>query len=236
MIRWTPLLFVQFALVLFAEDPAPRSLEATLDWWRESVEFDLPGEVLREEADELKRLPELATLGEALDIRVHARLLAEDVDSARELVTTTEVAEGGEPYALIARARIALIEDELEEVVRLLQREDRPELLESCFDYPDAWLLLGRAHARAGRSSDAATMLHQFIGRAPFHPETPSAWHLLAQTAFEQGATIDAQQFRIGAQQAAHCAHRCLGHRSRYRPWPTPYPAAGSADTADLNC
>lgn len=200
----TVLLFVG----CFVEDPGQSENELAvrelLDLWRESVEFDLPGEVLREEAEMLERYPALVTNGEALDIRVHARLLTEDPGSAADLIANSKIDEAGEPFVRIASARIALFEDKLDEVVSILQQKDQRILIDLCEPYADAWLLLGRAHARAGRNSVASTMLHQFIVRDPFHPETPSAWHQLARNAFERGSSTEAAQFRAGAQQAAY--------------------------------
>ena len=158
-----------------------RGFEETLEWWREAVVLDLPGDVLRGEAEDLKRHPKLAEHGEAIALRARARLLAGDFDAARELLSSASPTEETAAHVTIAMARLELAEDGLEAVVKRLRGEKRGTVNEALKDQPDAWLVLGRALARADSINDAALVLKRFVEMSPYHPEAASAWHILSR-------------------------------------------------------
>ncbi len=198
----------------------PKTAAEALEAWSEAVAFDLPGELLRDEEATLSRWPALRKNGRALDLRVSARLLVEQSEAARQLIEATPLAAADSKYAKLARARIALFEDRLEEVSTLLQTPELPEVISECSELADAWLLLGRAHSRGGNDSDADLFMHQFIRRDPLHAEAYSAWHILAQNAIRHRQAAAAQRYSKAADQAAtwHSYYRARRLQVRENP------------------
>ncbi len=178
------------------------SLESVLETWRESVELDLPSELLRDEKRLLEEHPALRTSGEALDLRVRARVINGDWSAANEILEDTQLDGSEEKYAKLARARVALLSDDFDKVRSLLLSPKGPEVIAECSDLPDAWLILARAHARDGNDADAAFLYHEFIRRDALHPESPSAWHFLAGHASRTQQAAAAKQYGIAARQA----------------------------------
>lgn len=197
-----------------------RDVGATLAWWREAVELDLPGDVLREEQATLERLPELARHGEALALRARARLLAGTVADARALLDAVDATEETRHHVTLARARVALEADELERVVSLLGDEPGTDVAESLRAHGEAYLSLGRAHMRAGRESEAAVLLKRFVELEPLHPEASAAWHALATHAGRLRQADRVQRYAAAAQRNAewHAYYRARRIQIRENP------------------
>ena len=207
------------AIALFAcfQDAPERGFEETLEWWREAIVLDLPGDVLRDEKDDLKRHPKLSEHGEAIALRARARLLAGDFDAARELLARANPTEATKAHVTVANARLELAEDNLEFVVKSLRGEKRGTVQDELSDLPDAWLVLGRALARADSINDSALVLRRFVELSPYHPEAASAWHILSRHATQGREFQRAQRFSARAETIGRWHGYYRAHRIRLR-------------------
>lgn len=196
-------LLALFALANCATAAEEPTLAQVLETWRESVLLDLPGELLRSEDALLERLPALLLSGEALDLRVRARLSNSDLRGAQKLIEASTLGKGEDAYVTLAKARVALQADQLTWVIQLLKLKQDLAVITSCNDQPDAWLILGRALARSDKGSDAAHIFHEFVRRSPLHSEASSAWHFLAEHASRGQQSALAQRYSLAAEQSA---------------------------------
>ncbi len=147
--------------------------------WHEALELDVPSEVLAggtwiESASDAD--PELV----ALFARALASAgLAERADAL--------LGQKSGPQIALARARLALDRDELERAIRELAPPAGSTEPVRFPAVPEAFLLLGRAHARAGDLARAEPLLVEFVSRAPWHVEAPQAWFVLVDAALARG-------------------------------------------------
>lgn len=175
---------------LVAEDRSERDL--VLDRWRESLELDLPAEVLDAGLAAVSGTGKLARDGEAIALVCRALTLTGGSKRAEELAGATSVDPGTESWIPVARARLALLEDDLPRTVSLLVLPaSKDGDLAARMRHPEnaqGWLLVGRALVRAGQPGDAEPVLARFVEMAPLDAEAPAAWHMLARAALARGA------------------------------------------------
>jgi len=199
-------------------DPA-----ATLARWREALELDLAREVL-EEAPPLTRAGgELAADGEALALHARALAAAGKPAEARALLEHAQVPAEGVLRVAVALARLDLDQDKLAESVARLGKLGG--------DDPERALVLGRALYRSGEAAKARPLLERALELAPFDPEAPSAWHMLAQEARGRNDAARAAQCAEREQKSAQWAALYRARRLQVRANPSePLPRYGLAE------
>lgn len=102
---------------------------------------------------------------------------------ARDLLISAQVLPATGPWIELEWARLDLVLDELDSALARLVREDGTLRLP---DFPQAWMLTGRALARRGSLGAAARYLSGFLERAPYDPGTVSALHILHLEALQR--------------------------------------------------
>lgn len=111
-----------------------------------------------------------------------ARASNEAGDSQRALGLLAVHGEGRVVDVDLARARILVDLDRLDEARRVLVRPDKPGLPRFA-SHADAWALLGRVLSRQGDARAARPLLERSIELAPYGPEAAAAWHMLGTEA-----------------------------------------------------
>jgi tetratricopeptide (TPR) repeat protein len=162
--------------------------------WREALEIDAAAEVLREGPPAVAEGGALAGDGEALSVVARALFAAGREAEAEALLASARPAPGGEAWIELARARMHLERDELEQAIALASVEGstlpRARLAESA----EAWLLLGRALVRSGRDADARFALEQGYELEPLGEGAYAALYALSQIALRAGDGARAQE------------------------------------------
>ncbi len=166
-------------LAACVQDPPRPSPAETLARWTEAIELDLPAEILKDGAA-VARAPD----ADPRLVALYARALhgAGETDEAIALLGRAQSA----PLA-IAAARIALDADDFAAVEARLAAPAGASAAVRFPDEPEAWLLLGRAHARRADLARAEPILARFVEIAPQHVEAPSAWFVLVDCARARG-------------------------------------------------
>ncbi|MCY2960753.1 MAG: hypothetical protein NTY35_11355 [Planctomycetota bacterium] len=180
------LLVASFAIQAASQAERPvADVPALRAAWRESLELDVPGEILSAGAWIEREADADAELTALYARALHAA--GEDVRAAQLL------ARGESAPLVLAAARIALDGDEIARAASLLAAPGGAATATPRFpDDPECWLLLGRAEARAGRLARAEANLVEFVKRAPWHVEAPQAWFLLVDAARARGDAPEA--------------------------------------------
>jgi Tfp pilus assembly protein PilF len=204
-----------------------RDVDALRTAWREAIELDVPGEVLAAGAwieTDARADAELTAL---YTRALHAAGLDE---RAAKLVARSEA-----PPLVLAAARMALDRDEVDRARSLLVGKtpapgrtapEAPRFPEESA----AWLLLGRAEARAGRLDRAEPLLAEFVKRAPWNVEAPEAWFVLVEAARARGDAREAELRERSRLQSAewHAFYRARRLQVRANPR-EPLPRLGLA-------
>ncbi len=174
---------------------ATTSVDARLSSWKESLDLDLPAEVLREGRALVARDGALAKDARAIALVSRALASTGRLKEANELLEGAAQATPGE--AIVAeRARLALEEDDLDGVLALLWDSEKKALRTPATN--EAWLLAGRARARRGDWDQALPLLQRFLELEPRSAEAAGAWHLLG---------VEASRRQDG-QRTMECARR----------------------------
>ena len=188
--------------------------------WREALELDLPAEVLADGPALVTGTGRLRGDGEAVALVARALFASGKESLARSLLRNARpepARTGGVAHIAVARAELALAEDELGLVIRALALEGsgvrHPEL-------PACWLVVGRAYARMGQSERADAFLRRFLELAPLDPEAPSAWYILAQHAVRRRDTDGAGELRARAESSARWQAYYVARRIQIRERP----------------
>ncbi|QDU84290.1 Tetratricopeptide repeat protein [Planctomycetes bacterium Pla163] len=195
-----------------AQEPAPEDAPTTEESTDDSVAGAAANAALELQMERATRLAELASLldlglvSDALElglplvaagpppgplvddgraIALVARALddAGRGDEARDLLIAANVIPATGPWIELEWARLDLVQDELDSALRRLVREDGTLRLP---DFPQAWMLTGRALARRGSLGAAARYLNGYLERAPYAPDTVSALHILHLEALQR--------------------------------------------------
>jgi tetratricopeptide (TPR) repeat protein len=182
--------------------------EVLLERWRESIDLELPREVLDPGLEAVSSGGRLARDGEAIALVCRALTLTGGTARAETLASAASVEPSTEAWITVARARLALLDDDLPRVASLLlvPAKSKDSGVTARLRHPEnaqCWLLLGRAWVRAGRSSDAEPLLVRFVEMAPLDAEAPAAWHMLAQAALARGALDVAAERQKRSEQSA---------------------------------
>ncbi len=158
-------------------------IDARLSRWNESLELDLPGEVLSD--GRALVLPGASLANDARAVALIARALAGSgrAAEARTLLETSAVAVPIE-YITAERARLALDADDLDGALALLWDSSGKTLKTPAI--PDAYWLAGRTRARAGEWDQATLLLQRYLELEPRSAQAASAWHLLALEALRR--------------------------------------------------
>jgi tetratricopeptide (TPR) repeat protein len=189
------------ALLLIAQgSPAAEPSGVLIDRWRESIELDLPGEVLLEALPLVTDDGKLSRDGAAIAVAARALAAAGEGARAGKLLDEAHPDENSRSFVEVARARLALDRDDLPRARRiLLEPSSGPKPADPPVRFPsiaECWLLAGRALARSGELAQATPLLERFLALAPLDSEAPSAWHMLTQAAIVRGDPTDAAELR----------------------------------------
>ncbi len=153
------------------------SLDARLATWKESLDLDLPDEVLRDGRALVAKDGALAKDARAIALVSRALDRTGLLKQAHELLDKAANAAPGE-YIVAERARLALEADDLDGVLSLLWDSEKKTLRTPATN--DAWLLAGRARSRRGEWDLALPLIQRFLELEPRCAEAAGAWHLLA--------------------------------------------------------
>jgi Tfp pilus assembly protein PilF len=113
----------------------------------------------------------------------------------------------------LAAAEIALAEDRLGQALALLLEPEAHEPRHA--EYAEAWMLVGRALARAGDAVAAEPFLMRALELAPHAGEAPGAWYQLAQGALAAGEIELARERRARSEAETHWQERLQALRLR---------------------
>jgi tetratricopeptide (TPR) repeat protein len=203
--------------------------EAILARWREDFELDELERIVAEGPALVSGSGALAHDGEALALVARA-LFASGRETIAKNMLAAPVAldEDGRAQVDLARAHLALAEDDLEGVLAVLLSDDRRSVREASF--PDAWLLAGQAFARSGANNEAEPFLLRFLELAPRSADAPVACHLLAQSALARRDVQAARSYRERGEALArwHAYYRARRIQVRANP-DDPLPRLGLA-------
>lgn len=166
------------------EAPAAEAIADTLARWRESLELDLPREVVAEGRGRVSAGGDLATNGEAVALVARALFHTEsDPAVAAALLDACTPTGATRAYVELERAREAIESDRLDAALRRLYPGPEEGAPVQHAEHPEAWLLYGRAFMRLGEPERAKPLLEGFLDRAPRHREASAALHMLARIA-----------------------------------------------------
>lgn len=204
---------------------------AALDRWRESIELDLPSEVVRDGLPRVTGAGDLAGEGEAIALVARALAATGAEERAEKLLIESKPTEASRGWVAVGRARLALVRDDLAWARRLLLVEPEADPAVRFPEIPECWLLAGRALARDGGVARAAPLLERFLALAPLDAEAPSAWHMRVSAAIERGNDKEAAELRAGALASAQWTAFYRTRRLQVRESPDePLPLLGIAE------
>lgn len=201
-----------------------------LDRWRESIELDLPSEVVQEGLPRVQS-GDLAEDGQAIALVARALAATGAEQRAAKLLRDSKPSPSTLPFVEVARARLALEEDDLSGARALLLSPDGTAPPVRFPSVPECWLLAGRTLARGGEIARAAPLLERFLALAPLDAEAPSAWHMLVSAAIERGDEAAAALLREKARASAQWTAFYRTRRLQARESPDePLPRLGIAE------
>jgi tetratricopeptide (TPR) repeat protein len=197
--------------------------------WRELLELDLPAAVAHDGPALVGPGGELEKDGEALALVARALFETDGLEAARRVIDAADPAPETAVYVDLERARLMIEDDALEAAIDFLVTDPETDTLRYP-DRPRCWLLVGRAHARAGELERAAPYLERFLAMAPMDREAPSALYVLSQRALRAGDGATAQQLAQRARQVGqwHAYYRVRRLQVREAP-DEPLPRLGLA-------
>jgi tetratricopeptide (TPR) repeat protein len=202
-----------------------------IERWRESIELDLPAEVVREGLSRVTGAGDLASEGEAIALVARALAATGAEDRAASLLLGAKPSDDSRGWVAVARARLALVEDDLAQARALLLADPRADPAVRYSAIPECWLLAGRALARGGEIARAAPLLERFLAMSPLDAEAPSAWHALVLAAMERGDEAGAAELRAKAVASAQWTAFYRTRRLQVRESPDePLPRLGIAE------
>lgn len=189
---------MSFLICLFAlfglQTPAESQAEV-LDQWLESIELDMPAAVVKDARARMASDATWSKNGRALALYSRALTATGGDAEAYELLSKAQVPTAEVPHIQLGLARLELLDDKLEALIRRLGTDDK----ENPVRFPahaDSWWLLGKAHARLGRTDRAAPYLQRFVQNWRLHPQAPAAWHQLSQLALAKRDMQAANKYR----------------------------------------
>lgn len=201
-----------------------------LDRWRESIELDLPSEVVEEGLPQVLS-GDLAEDGQAIALVARALVATGAEQRAAKLLRDSKPSPATLAFVEVARARLALDEDDLAGARALLLSPDLTAPPVRHPSVPECWLLAGRTLARGGEIARAAPLLERFLALAPLDAEAPSAWHMLVSAAIERGDEAAAALLREKARASAQWTAFYRTRRLQARESPDePLPRLGIAE------
>jgi tetratricopeptide (TPR) repeat protein len=204
---------------------------AVLDRWRESIELDLPAEVVAEAAPLVSPGGSLAEDGEAIGLAARALESTGEERRAASLLAEAKATEASRGFVETARARLAIGRDEIGEAKRILLADPGADAPVRYPAIPECWLLAGRALARGGEGARAAPLLERFLALAPLDAEAPPAWFMLAQAAADGGQLERAAELRRKAIASSEWQGYYRARRIQIRESPgEPLPRLGLAE------
>lgn len=210
------------ALLLLLVQDRPVALR-----WRESIELDLPAEVVEEGLPRVSGAGDLAGDGEAIALVARALAATGAEKRAAQLVRDSKPSEPTHGFVEVARARLALDRDDLAGARGGLLAETEVRFP----GIPECWLLAGRTLARSGEIARAAPLLERFLALSPLDAEAPSAWHMLVGAAIERGDEKAAAELRAQALASAQWTAFYRTRRLQVREKPDePLPRLGIAE------
>jgi len=206
--------------------------QPVVDRWRESLELDLPAEVVLEGLPRVTAAGDLASDGQAIALVARALSATGKEERAAQLVRDSKPSEATRGFVEVARARLALDRDDLAGArAVVLEPGESSESKVRFPAIPECWLLAGRTLARSGDRARAVPLLERFLNLSPLDAEAPSAWHMLVQAAIERGDEPGAVRLRAKAQASAQWTSFYRTRRLQVRENPDePLPRLGIAE------
>lgn len=202
-----------------------------IERWRESLELDLPAEVVRDGLPRVTGAGDLVSEGEAIALVARALAATGAEDRASSLLLGARPSEASRGWVEVARARLALVQDDLAGARAILLAAPGADPAVRYSAIPESWLLAGRALAREGEIARAAPLLERFLAMAPLDAEAPSAWHVRVQAAMERGDEAGAAELRAKANASAQWTAFYRTRRLQVRESPDePLPLLGIAE------
>jgi tetratricopeptide (TPR) repeat protein len=199
--------------------------------WREATELDLSGEVVREGLPRVTGTGDLVREGEAIALVARALAATGDEERAGELLRGSRPSDATRSFVDVARARLALLQDDLAGAKALLLAAPGADPAVRFPTIPECWLLAGRALAREGDVARAAPLCERFLAMAPLDAEAPSAWHVRVRAAIERGDELGAAELRERAAASAQWTAFYRTRRLQARESPDePLPILGLAE------
>jgi tetratricopeptide (TPR) repeat protein len=219
------------AFLLLAQNSEPEPARAILERWRDSIELDLPQEVVDSALPLVTDRGRLAEDGEAIALAARALSAAGDRSRAEKLLEAARPVEASQGFVEVARARLALERDDLEGARGITLSKAGSDVPVRYPAVPECWLLGGRALARSGKPAEAVPLLERFLALAPLDAEAPTAWHMLAQAAISRGDSAAAAELRQRALASAEWQDFYRTRRIQVREKPDePLPRLGIAE------
>ncbi len=204
--------FAGFVCALaLAFQTAASSADEVLARWRESLDLDLPREVVAEKAS-IEAGGALASNGEAIALMARALFSEGREDDALALVAASRETDANRTALVLERARELLERDDLEAASKLVagSKSIGPVRFP---DRADCWLVRARCLARSGKLVDAAPLFERFLQLAPLSPDGPAACHQIAESLVSRGDAKNAQTWfdralQLGTWQGFYRARR----------------------------
>ncbi len=203
--------------------------DALLAEWREDFELDELASIVAEGPRLVSGDGPLARDGEAIALVGRALFAGGREGAAKSLLEApVELDEVGRAHVELARASVALAEDDLSGVLALVLSSDGTSVRRP--DYADAWLLAGQALARGGAPERADAFLLRFVQLAPPSADLAAAYHMLAQHAVARRDVERAREYRERGERAARWQALLRARRIQIRAQPDdPLPRLGLA-------
>lgn len=203
---------------------------ALVERWRERVDLELYGEVLAE-GDAVRASGMLDRNGQAMALLARALFETRGPEAALELLDEAGPRATAETAAFVRleRARCLIELDRLEHALAELGVQPGASA-PADHTHPEAWLYLGRVHARRGELESARAPLECFLELAPRHREAPSALYVLAQEALRRGDGEAARKLAARGQELSQWLAYLRVRRLQVRETPDePLPRLGLA-------
>jgi Tfp pilus assembly protein PilF len=187
--------------------------------WLEAIELGLPAEVVHEAQALMNIDANLPKNAQALALYSRALAATGGQLQAYALLQEAQTSPADQAHIDLALARLELADDKLAGLLRRLTTKDSAAPVR----YPnhaDSWWLIGKARTRLGQGPAAVPFLQYFVKQWRMHPQAPSAWHMLSQSALAKRDLTAARKYRDQGQNLAtwHGFHRTRRLQARAAP------------------
>ncbi|MFT5289404.1 MAG: tetratricopeptide (TPR) repeat protein [Planctomycetota bacterium] len=169
------------------QKPFDGTSEDGLSPLRELLELDLPAQAVELFGKRVAPGGDLFLRGDARALVARALFALGRKGAAQELVRGDEPGLKNERALVVARAWLAMEQDQLDLALRELLRSENGRTVPRYPNDGDATILLARVFTRRGDFLSAEAPASRFLARFRLHAETHTALHILGQAAVERG-------------------------------------------------